>query len=390
MSFPVKFSDRLNQLPPYLFAELDAAKRKAIAKGRDVIDLGVGDPDLPTPQPVIRALSKAAKDPQNHRYALDQGLPALRVAIQKWYKKRFGVSLNPDHEILPLLGSKEGIAHIPLGLVNPKDGVLVPDPCYPPYRSGTLFAGGKVISLPLRASNQFLPDFSSLSRSRLRHAKLLFLNYPNNPTSATASKRFFDEAIDFCRRYRIILCHDAAYTEIAFEGYRPLSFLERPGAKEVGIEFHSLSKTHNMTGWRIGFACGRREVIRALSKVKANVDSGIFQAVQHAGITALRLPKRELVLRNRIYQERRDVLVEGLQKIGWKVEKPRASFYLWTRVPLRMSSSGFAKWVLEKAGIVITPGVGFGPAGEGYVRMALTLPKKRMQEACSRFRKLLG
>lgn len=390
MTFPVHFSERLQKLPPYLFAELDAAKRRTKAEGGDIIDLGVGDPDLPTPAPIIATLSKAAKDPRNHRYALGQGLPELRLTIRKWYLDRFGVSLDPDKEILPLIGSKEGIAHLPLGLINPKEAVLVPDPCYPPYRSGTLFAGGEVVPLPLLEENGFRPDFSTIKRSTLKKAKLLFLNYPNNPTGATVEPDFFDEAIDISRRHRIMICHDAAYTEIAFDGYRPTSFLERPGAKAVGIEFHSLSKTYNMTGWRIGFACGRREMVDVLAKVKANIDSGIFQAIQVAGIAALRRPRKELELRNRIYEERRDLLVKGLHRIGWKVPTPRASFYVWAPVPVKKSSSDFSKWVLKSAGVVVTPGVGFGPTGEGYVRMALTVPKERIQEACGRLRKLLG
>ena len=391
MTFPVHFSERLQKLPPYLFAALDAAKRKAIAEGKKIVDLGVGDPDLPTPRSVISALAEAAKDPKNHRYALDQGLPELRASIQEWYKKRFGVSLDPQTEILPLIGSKEGIAHLPLGLINPGDSVLVPDPCYPPYRSGTLFAGGKIISLPLLEKNGFRPDWATLKRSQFKKAKLLFLNYPNNPTGATCEADFFDEAIDFCRRHRIILCHDAAYTEITFDGYRATSFLERPGAIEVGIEFHSLSKTYNMTGWRIGFACGRREILAALSKVKANIDSGIFQAVQIAGITAMKLPARELAARNKIYEERRDLLVDGLNRLGWNIQKPRATFYVWARVPLRgKSSSDFSKLALQNGGILTTPGIGFGPSGEGYIRMALTVSKERIEEACARFRKLLG
>lgn len=389
MTFPVRFSERLQKLPPYLFAELDRAKRKAKAEGRNIIDLGVGDPDLPTPIPVIRALAEAAKNPKTHRYALDQGLPELRREIAKWYKRRFGVILDPDKEILPLIGSKEGITHLPLGLVNPGETVLIPDPSYPPYRSGTLFAGGKVVSLPLLPSNGFKPDFSHLKGSS-KKAKLLFLNYPNNPTGAIGDASFFDEAIDFCRRHRIMICHDAAYTEISFDGYRPISFLERPTAKEVGIEFHSLSKTYNMTGWRIGFACGRREMISALSKVKANIDSGIFQAIQLAGIAALRLPTRQVTRRNAIYEERRDILVGGLRRLGWDVKKPRASFYVWAPVPLRKSSGHFATFALEKANVVVTPGVGFGKGGEGYLRMALTVPKEKIEEACARFRKLLG
>ena len=386
----VEFSRRLLALPPYLFVELDRAKREAKAAGKDIIDFGVGDPDLPTPPPIIEALTKAAQDPSNHRYALDQGLPELRRAIARWYERRFGVALDPDTEILPLIGSKEGIAHLPLGLINPGDRILVPDPCYPPYRSGTLFAGGEVVPLPLREERQFLPDLPALSPSQLRKARLLFLNYPNNPTGAVADKNFYEETIDFCRRHSIMIASDAAYTEIAFDGYRPVSFLQAKGAKAVGVEFHSLSKTFNMTGWRIGFAVGRREIIGALSKVKSNIDSGIFQAIQLAGIFALEQGEAWVRRSNQIYEERRDVLVRALSSIGWRCPKPKATFYLWIPVPVRKGSTAFAKLLLKETGVVVTPGVGFGKTGEGYFRMTLTVPKERIEEACARLRRLLG
>jgi len=390
MSFSVQFSKRLQALPPYLFVELEQAKQKAMAEGRDIIDLGVGDPDLPTPTPIIEALYKAAQDPANQRYALDQGLPELRRAIQRWYERRFGVELDPDTDILPLIGSKEGIAHLPLGLINPGDKVLVPDPCYPPYRGGTLFAGGEVVPLPLLEKRQFLPDFSTLKASQLKKTKLLFLNYPNNPTGAVAERKFFEGALDFCRRHSIMIAHDAAYTEVAFDGYKPSSFLQAKGAKELGVEFHSLSKTFNMTGWRIGFAVGKREIVAALAKVKANVDSGIFQAIQIAGVYALEHGGEWLERINQTYVERRNLLVQGLKKLGFRVPDVKATFYLWIAVPTKEDSTSFARRLLEGADVVVTPGVGFGKSGEGYFRMTLTVPKERMEEACARIRKVVG
>lgn len=382
----IKESDRLKKLPPYLFAEIDRLKKEAIDNGRDIIDLGVGDPDQPTPPHIIEKLYEAAKDPANHRYALDRGLSRLREAVATWYKKRFGVDLDPKVEVLPLIGSKEGIAHIPLAFVNPKDAVLVPDPCYPPYRSGTIFAGGVVHPMPLLEENKFLPDLGKI-RGR---SKLMFLNYPNNPTAAVASLEFFREVVDFARRNGVIVCHDAAYTEIAFDGYKAPSFLELDHAKEVGVEFHSLSKIYNMTGWRIGFVCGNSEIIGALRKVKSNIDSGIFQAIQLAAVCALEGPQDHLRDLAELYQARRDILVEGLTSLGWKVSKPKATFYVWARVPEGYTSAGLAKALLETTDVVTTPGAGFGGSGEGYIRMALTVDKERIKEAVARIKKFHG
>ncbi|MBI4342316.1 MAG: LL-diaminopimelate aminotransferase [Candidatus Omnitrophica bacterium] len=391
-------AQRLKQLPPYLFVEIDKAKRTLQAAGKDVIDLGVGDPDLPTPPHILERLKSAADDPANHRYSFTEGIPELRQAIARWYERRFSVTLDPATEILPLLGSKEGIAHFPLAIANPGDAVLVPDPCYPPYRSGTVFAGAEVVSMPLLEENGFFPDLGAISQKAARRAKLMFLNSPNNPTAAVATKEQLQEAIDLAKEFGFAIAHDAAYSEIAFDGVRPMSFLELPEAKSVGVEFHSLSKTYNMTGWRIGFACGNAKLIAALTQLKTHLDSGIFQPVQWAGIAALEGDQVLLQQAVATYQQRRDVLVDGLTKAGWPVPKPAASFYLWARVPAPAGATGgsgpsqetsiaFAKRVLEQSHVVITPGVGFGPSGEGYVRMSLTVPTDRIQEAVQRLSK---
>jgi len=385
----IDVSNRLKQLPPYLFVEIDKAKKKAVQEGKDVIDLGIGDPDSPTPRYILDAFHKAILDPKTHKYALDQGHPELRVEIAKWYKNRFNVDLDPDSEILPLIGSKEGIAHIPLAFINPGDIVLVPDPCYPPYKSGTIFAGGIPHIMPLRAENDFLPDLKGMKQHILKKAKLLFLNYPNNPTAATCDKSFFKEVVKIAEKENIIVCHDAAYTEVSFDGYRPPSFLEVPGAKKVGVEFHSFSKTFNMTGWRVGFACGNASIIEGLAKVKANIDSGIFTAIQVAGITALKGIDKTVARSNDLYQKRRDVLVEGLNKIGWTIQKPKATFYVWAPVIKRHTSITLAKLLLETTALVVTPGNGFGASGEGYIRMALTVDKAKLKEAVNRIKKVI-
>ncbi|MBN1404949.1 MAG: LL-diaminopimelate aminotransferase [Candidatus Omnitrophica bacterium] len=381
-------SQRLKSLPPYLFAEIDKIKKDAILKGRDIIDLGVGDPDTPTPMHIIESLYESAQDPSNHKYALNYGIPQFRKAIADWYLTRFSVTLDPDTEVLPLIGSKEGIAHTPLAFINPGDVALIPDPCYPPYKSGTIFAGGICHIMPLLESNDFLPDLDIIDAQVAKRAKIIFLNYPNNPTSATCEREFFEKVIEYAKEHNIIVCHDAAYSEIYFDNNRPLSFLEIPGAKEVGVEFHSLSKTYNMTGWRIGFATGNKDVINALAQVKSNIDSGIFQAVQFAGIMALKTDDSHLNELNDLYKSRRDVLVDGLNKLGWKIKKPKATFYVWIPVPAGSTSTEFARMLLKECDIVATPGVGFGPNGEGYIRMALTVSEERLKEAVDRIKKL--
>ncbi|MFA5062681.1 MAG: LL-diaminopimelate aminotransferase [Candidatus Omnitrophota bacterium] len=383
-----KLSKKLQELPPYLFLEIDKAKRKARAQGRDIIDLGIGDPDQPTPKHIIEALHRAALEPANHRYALDQGMPILRRAIEGWYKRKFRVKLDPDSEILPLIGSKEGIAHFPLAFLNPGDYSLVPDPCYPPYKGGTILAGGKPYIMPLLEKNAFLPDLKSIPLSARKKAKIIFVNYPNNPTSAIAQDSFYKELIGFAHKNKIIIISDLAYSEICYDGYKPKSLLEFKGAGDVVVEFHSLSKTYNMTGWRVGWACGNKKLISALAKVKSNVDSGIFSAVQLAGAAALNGPQEHVERMCSFYQERRDVLIRGLNSLGWLALNPKATFYVWIKVPQGRDSIKFSGELLEKANIVVTPGVGFGKYGEGYIRMALTVDKDRIREALDRLKNI--
>ena len=384
-----EFSKRLQNLPPYLFVEIDRAKRKARQDGRDLIDLGIGDPDCPTPKHIIDKLNQAAGDPVNHKYALDQGMPSLRRAIADWYKTRFNVTLDPEAEILPLIGSKEGIAHMPLAFVNPGNCVLVPDPCYPPYRGSVTLADGEVFSMPLLAENSFLPDFKGIPLKIKKQAKLMFINYPNNPTGAIANKEFFLKTIDFGFKHNTIIAHDAAYTEMSYDGYSPVSFLGFDGAKDVGVEFHSLSKTYNMTGWRIGWVCGNASLIKGIAKVKSNIDSGIFSALQIAGVEALTGPQEHISKMCEKYRQRRDVLCDGLKSAGFSVSKPKATFYVWLTVPREYDSRKFASLLLDRCDIVATPGVGFGRYGEGYIRFALTVSRERIQEAVERIRRRL-
>ncbi|HLG20312.1 MAG TPA: LL-diaminopimelate aminotransferase [Bdellovibrionota bacterium] len=388
MSVPSR-SERILNLPPYLFADLDRTKRELRSRGVDVIDLSIGDPDLPTPALLIEKLYEAAKKPEHHRYPAYDGSPAFRKVVADWYQDRFGVSLNPENEVLALIGSKEGIAHIPLAFVNPGDLTLVPDPGYPVYATATSFAGGTPRSVPLLKANQFRPKFSEIPADVAKRSKLFFLNYPNNPTSATAGVGFFEEAVAFAKRYEMLICHDAAYTEVFLSGVEPQSFLQAAGAKDVGIEFHSLSKTFNMTGWRVGFAVGNREAIGALAKVKTNVDSGVFGAIQETAISALQHWKELRDQNNRIYGHRRDILLEGLKRLKIPFQIPRATFYVWCDIPTKESSTAFCTRILQKAGVCFTPGVGFGAHGEGYFRITLTASEVRLQEALSRLEKNL-
>jgi LL-diaminopimelate aminotransferase len=385
----VEMASRVRNLPPYLFAAIDRMKQEARAKGVDVIDMSIGDPDLPTPGHIVASMKNAVQKPEHHRYPSYEGMLSFREAVSEWYKKRFNASLDAQSEVLSLIGSKEGIGHVPLAFVNPGDHVLVPSPGYPVYPVSTLFAGGESHMMPLKEENGFLPDFKSIPESVLKNARLMFINYPNNPTSAVAPRAFFEEAIALAAKYNIIICHDAAYSEIYFDDEKPFSFMEIDGAKEVGIEFHSLSKTYNMTGWRIGFAVGNRDVIAGLGKIKTNLDSGVFQAIQEAAITALRTDNGVLSGIRRTYQERRDVLCEGLRGSGIDFLKPKASFYLWAKVPTGFDSSRFVAHMLDKAGVLGTPGNGFGAPGEGYVRFALTVPVERTKEAVERIKKAL-
>ncbi|HOI55397.1 MAG TPA: LL-diaminopimelate aminotransferase [Phycisphaerae bacterium] len=381
-------AQRLQVLPPYLFAEIDRKKKAAIAAGRPILNLGIGDPDQPTPQFIIDALNEAVRDPATHQYALDEGDPTLRQTIADWFKGRFGVSLNPKTEVLPTIGSKEAIAHLPLAVVNPGDVVLVPDPGYPVYRASTIFAGAEPYIMPLTAANGFLPDLEAIPAEIRRRARLMFINYPNNPTSACATREFFVRAVEFARRHDVVLAQDAAYTELYFEE-APMSILEVPGASDVAIELHSFSKTFNMTGWRLGWACGNAEIVGSLQKLKSNLDSGIFTAVQKAGVAALKGYERpEVAGLREMYRQRRDALVSGLRSVGLEPNVPNATFYVWVKCPEGKSSLEMAGLLLEKCDIVATPGVGFGQCGDGYFRFALTQTTDRIAEAVERIRKL--
>lgn len=382
----IQLSERVKNLPPYLFAAIDGMKRKAISKGVDLIDLSIGDPDIPTPKHIVDAMKRAVENPVHHRYPSYEGMLSYREAVAGWYGRRFNVSLDSQTEVLSLIGSKEGIGHIPLAFVNPGDVVLVPSPGYPVYPVGTSFAGGESYIMPLTEKNDFIPDLKAIPDDKLRKAKLMFINYPNNPTSSIATAGFYEEVISLAKKHKIIICHDAAYSEVYYDNEKPLSFLEIEGAKDVGIEFHSLSKTYNMTGWRIGFAVGNRDVLAGLGKIKTNLDSGVFQAIQEASITALNTDDSTLSGIRNIYQERRDVLYNGLRSLGFQVVKPRATFYLWAKVPSGFDSQRFVAHLLEKTGILTTPGNGFGSPGEGYVRFALTVSVDRIKEAVERIK----
>lgn len=380
----MKSATRIANLPPYLFAEIDrkiAAKR---AEGVDVISLGIGDPVEPTPAHIIEAMSKEINDPVNHRYPSYFGLPEFRAAISRWYKRRFDVDLDPDTQVLPLVGSKEGIAHIHIAYVDPGDVVLVPDPGYPVYNSGTILAGGESHFMPLLAENNFLPDLGAIPADVAAKAKLMFLNYPNNPTSAIVAEGFFAEVVEFAKENEIVVAHDFPYSEITYDGYKAPSFLATPGALDVGVEFHSLSKTYNMTGWRIGWVAGSEEVIEAVGRVKSNIDSGIFNAIQKAGIVALEGPQDIIDDMTAIYTRRRELVMSLLGKLGLKARSPQAAVYIWIEVPQGHTSASFAKLILDKAGVVVSPGSAYGPSGEGYIRISLTTPDDRLKEAVDR------
>jgi LL-diaminopimelate aminotransferase len=383
----VDYSTKLQKLPPYLFVEIDRKKKAAIERGVDIIALGVGDPDQPTPAHIIRAGQEALANGANHQYPFGTGMKRFREAVARWYGTRFDVSLDADTEVCALIGSKEGIGHFHLAFINPGDIVLIPEPGYPVYNTGTIFSDGVPYFMPLTEKNNFLPDLAAIPEAVLKKAKIIFINYPNNPTAATADAKFFESVIALARKYNIIVAHDAAYSEIYYDK-KPISFLSVPGAKEVGVEFHSLSKTYNMTGWRIGWACGNPEIIKGLAAVKENYDSGVFQAVQEAGIAALNGPQDCVEQMRRLYKERRDVLVDGLNAIGWNVRKPAATFYVWAKVPKGYTSSATVGKLLDEAGIVCTPGNGLGPSGEGYVRFALTVDIPRIKEALKRIEKI--
>jgi LL-diaminopimelate aminotransferase apoenzyme (EC 2.6.1.83) len=380
----MQLAKRLNRLPPYLFVDINQKIAEKRARGEDIISFAIGDPDLPTPSHIVECMCQAAHDPSNHRYPETNGLLELRRAIAEWYKRRFGVTLNPDREVLPLIGSKEGIGHMALCFIEPGDIALVPDPGYPVFSIGTILAGGEPYFIPLKEENDFLPDFEAIPERVANKAKLIWLNYPNNPTGATADIGFFEKAAHFAQQHNLAVCHDAAYTEVAFEDYRPSSFLQISGAKEIGVEFHSLSKTYHMTGWRIGMVVGNAEMINALFRVKSNLDSGIPQAIQQAAIEALHGPQDCIAKHNAILQQRRDKLINILTKIGLKARVPKATFYIWAKVPRGYTSVDFTKKLLDEVGIAVTPGVGYGKEGEGYIRFSLTIPDDRLEQGINR------
>lgn len=385
----IEFSERLKELPPYLFLEIDKAKRAALAEGRDVISLGVGDPDQRTYGAIIEAMKKALDDGDNHHYPFDAGVPRLRSEIARWFKGRFDVELDPASEIYPLIGSKEGLAHLPLAVINPGDKVLLTDPAYPAYQAAVTFAGGKIQYLPLKASNGFLPKIQDIENAK--GARAIIVCYPNNPTAAVADKAFYTDLVKVCTQKNIMIISDLAYSEVYFDGVKPPSILEIPGAKDIAIEFHSFSKTYFMTGWRLGWACGNSQLISALAKVKSNVDSGVFNAIQHAGIAALNMDPAEIEDMRFTYQQRRDALVNGCRAFGWKIDPPGASFYVWAKLPAKFEDSmSCAKAFLDQANVLVTPGVGFGKSGEGYVRMALTISVDRIHEAVERIGRVLA
>ncbi len=382
------YAKGISSLPPYLFAEIDARKRETEKKGVDIIDFGIGDPDLPTPPHIVEAVCNAAKDPSNHRYPSYEGMLSFREAVATWYKQRKHIKLDAEDEVLTLIGSKEGIAHSAFAFLNPGDIALVPDPAYPVYNNATIMANSTPYSVPLTEEHGFKPDLERIDKGIARKAKIMFLNYPNNPTAATAEKSFFKDVVDFAHDYEIIILHDNPYSELTFDGYKAPSFLAVKGAKEVGVEFGSLSKTYNMTGWRIGFVVGNSEIIKGLKLVKTNVDSGAFQAVQMAGIAALTGPQDCVKQNVAIYKRRRDLLADGLRSSGIELEKPKATFYFWAKVPSGFSSIQFSMFLLERTGVVVTPGIGFGETGEGFVRFSLCVREERIIEACKRIKGL--
>jgi LL-diaminopimelate aminotransferase len=384
----MKRAARIEQLPPYLFAELDRKVAARRAEGVDVISLGIGDPDLPTPAHVVEALAEAARDPSTHRYPSYYGLPAFREAVAGFYERRFGVGLDPEAEVLPLIGSKEGLAHLSFALVDRGDRALVPDPGYPVYAISTALAGGEAVPMPLTAERGFLPDLAALQVPA--GTSLLWLGYPSNPTGAVADLAFFEEAVAAARRHDLLLCHDAAYSEITFDGYVAPSVLQVPGAKDVAVEFGSLSKTYNMTGWRLGYVVGNREAIEALGTLKTNLDSGIFDAVQRAGVAALSGPQDHVVAMREVYRRRRDMVVAAFVEAGIPVKAPLGSIYVWVPVPPGQTSQGLAEELLDRVAVVVAPGTGYGAHGEGFVRVSLTVADDRLAEAMRRIRAVLG
>ena len=380
----MKFAERISKLQPYLFVEITRKINERRAAGIHVITFAIGDPDIPTPPHILNRLLEAAQDPPNHRYPESEGLPEFRRAIADWYQQRFGLTLDSDKEVLPLIGAKDGIGHMALCFIDPGDIALVPDPGYPVYSVGTMFAGGDSHLMPLLEENGWLPDLEAIPTDVARKAKVMWLNYPNNPTAAVADLDYFRKVVAFAKEYDIAVCHDAPYTEVAYDGYRPPSFLQAEGAMDVAVEFHSLSKSYNMTGWRVGMAVGNADMINALMRVKSNLDSGIPQAIQIAGIEALTASQDCIQEHNAIYQRRRDRLVPILNAIGLQVTPPKASLYVWARVPQGYTSVGLTAMLLDEKDIVVTPGAGYGTYGEGYIRLSLTLSDDDLDEGIKR------
>lgn len=384
---PFAVADRFKLLPPYLFAEIDKKKKAAMKAGHDVINLGIGDPDTPTPPVIVEALQKAAADPATHPYALDNGDPGFRNEIAGFFRRRFGVTLDPEKEIWPTIGSKEALANFAFAFVNPGEITLVPEPCYPVYRGATYFAGGVPLYMDLREENDFFPDLDAIDPRDAARAKVLWLNYPNSPTGKLATKAFFEKAVAFAKKYNIIILQDAAYTEMYFDG-KAISILEIPGAKDVALELHSCSKTFSMTGWRVGWACGNADLVQGLGRMKSNVDSGIWTAIQRASTVALQNYDAIVPPLMKMYKQRRDTFCNGLNSIGWNVKPPEGTFYTWIKVPKGATSAETTTRLLEEAHIVTTPGNGFGAPGEGYIRATLTVPEERLAEAVQRIKKL--
>ena len=380
----MKFSKRVQDLPPYLFVGISKAIAKKKEQGIDVISFGIGDPDIPTPKKVLDRLKKASNVPAHHRYPESEGLPEFRKAVADFYKSRFGVDLDYNNEIINLIGAKEGIAHAPLCFIDPGDKALVPNPAYPVYEIGTMFAGGETVYVDLLEKNNFLIDFTSIDTKLAKEAKMLWINYPNNPTGAIAHLDFFNEAVVFCKEFDIALMHDACYTEVTYDDYVAPSLLQIPEAKDISIEFHSLSKTANMTGWRVGTAAGNPDLINALMRVKSNIDSGLSQAIQEMGIEALSLSKDWINANNEIYKKRRDKIVATLKEIGLDANAPKATLYIWTKIPNGYTSASFTEKLLEEVNVVVTPGSGYGTAGEGYIRLSLTIPDEQIDEGLKR------
>ncbi|CDN12542.1 MAG: LL-diaminopimelate aminotransferase [Richelia sp.] len=383
----MQFAQRLEKIPPYLFAEINQKRDKLIAQGIDVINLGVGDPDKPTLAHILQAMHEAINDGSTHNYPPYQGIDEFRETTAKWMERRFGVKdLDPIAEIISAIGSKESIHNTFLAFVEPGDYTLIPDPGYPVYRTSTIFAGGHPYVMPLKPENNFLPDTERIPEEVAQKAKLLWINYPNNPTGAVADLDFFERLVAFCRNYDILLCHDHAYSEIAYDGYKPPSVLQIPGAKDIALEFHSLSKSYNMTGWRVGFVVGNSMGIKGLSQVKTNVDSGVFKAIQKAAIAAFSTTEEQLQSLVSNYQNRRDVIIKGLQSLGWSIKPPKATLYVWVPVPQGYTSAEFTSLLLDKCAIIVPPGNGYGSQGEGFFRIALTIPEARMKQAIQRMR----